>query len=52
MIQSAYLDWDFNNPELAVAGTLLHGFEYFFVRLAPFVFIASVTGIVLTYKKP
>lgn len=37
---------------LAVAGTLLHGFEYFFVRLAPFVFIASVTGIVLTYKKP
>lgn len=37
---------------LAVAGTLLQGFEYFFVRLAPFVFIASVTGIVLTYKKP
>lgn len=37
---------------LAVAGTLLHGFEYFFVRLASFVFIASVTGIVLTYKKP
>lgn len=52
MIHSAYLDWDFNNPELAVAGTLLHGFEYFFVRLAPFVFIVSVTGIVFTYKKP
>ena len=50
-MQSEYLTWDFNNPELAVAGTLLHGFEFIFVRLAPFVFIGSVIGIVFTYRK-
>lgn len=46
-----YLTWDFNDPELAIAGTLLHGFEFLFVRLAPFVFIGSVIGIVFTYRK-
>lgn len=51
MINSSYLDWNYNDPELAVAGTILHGFEFFFVRLAPIVFLASVVGIVLTYKK-
>ena len=51
MINSSYLDWNYNDPELAVAGTILHGFEFFFVRLAPIVFLTSVVGIVLTYKK-
>ena len=51
MINSSYLDWNYNDPELAVAGTILHGFEFFFVRLAPIVFLASIVGIVLTYKK-
>lgn len=46
-----YLTWDFNDPELAMAGTLLHGFEFLFVRLAPFVFIGSVIGIIFTYRK-
>ena len=50
-INSEYLTWSFNNPELAVAGTFLHGFEFLFVRLAPFVFIGSVIGIIVTYKK-
>ncbi len=50
-MNSEYLTWDFNNPELAIAGTLLHGFEFLFVRLAPFVFVSSVIGIVLTYRK-
>ena len=50
-IHSSYLEWDFNNPELAVAGTLLHGFEFLFVRIAPFAFFASAIGIVLSYKK-
>ena len=50
-VNSEYLTWDFNNPELAIAGTLLHGFEFLFVRLAPFVFLGSVIGIVLTYRK-
>lgn len=51
IMQSDYLEWDLNNPELAVAGTLLHGFEFVFVRIAPFAFIASVIGIVFTYKR-
>ena len=51
IMQSDYLEWDFNNPELAVAGTLLHDFEFVFVRIAPFAFIASVIGIVFTYKR-
>ena len=50
-MKSEYLTWDFNNPELAIVGTLLHGSEFLFVRLAPFIFIGSVIGIVLTYRK-
>lgn len=46
-----YLDWDCSNPEYAVAGTILHGIEFLFVRLAPFVFIGSIIGIIFTYKK-
>ena len=51
IMQSSYLRWNYNNPELAVAGTILHGFEFVFVRLAPLAFIASIIGIVITYKK-
>ena len=47
----SYLDWNYNDPELAVAGTILHGFEFMFVRLAPIAFLAYVAGIVLTYRK-
>ena len=50
-MNSSYLDWNYNDPELAVAGTIMHGFEFLFVRLAPIVFLASVVGIVATYKK-
>lgn len=51
IIQSAYLSWDYGDSELAVAGTILHGFEFLFVRLAPIAFLASLIGIVLTYRK-
>lgn len=37
-INSSYLNWNYNDPELAVAGTIMHGFEFLFVRLAPIVF--------------
>ena len=46
-----YLTWDFNDPELAIVGTLLHGFEFLFIRLAPFLLTGSIIGIVFTYKK-
>ena len=50
-INSSYLNWNYNDPVLAVAGTIMHGFEFLFVRFAPIVFLASVVGIVVTYKK-
>ena len=51
VMNSSYLDWNYNDPELAVAGTILHGFEFICARLAPFAFLAYVIGIVITYKK-
>ena len=50
-INGSYMNWDYQDPELAVAGTIIHGFEFLFVRIAPIVFLASILGIVLTYKK-
>ena len=50
-INSSYLNWNYNDPELAVAGAIMHGVEFLFVRFAPIVFLASVVGIVVTYKK-
>ena len=51
LINSSYLNWDYNVPELAVAGTILHGFDFVFVRLAPIIFLGAVVGIIITYKK-
>ncbi|WP_442856465.1 hypothetical protein [Anaeromassilibacillus sp. An200] len=48
---SPYLGWDFHDPELAVAGTVYHAFEWLCIRLAPFVLIASAVGVFLTRKK-
>ena len=51
VMHSSYLDWNFDNPEIAVAGTILHGFEFLFVRIAPVIFLISIVGIICTYKK-
>lgn len=48
---SPYLGWDYHDPETAVAGTVFHGFEWLFVRLAPIVLVGAVVGIILTRKK-
>lgn len=50
-IGGSYLYWDYSDPEAAVAGTLLHGFEWLFVRAAPFILIAALAGIILTGKR-
>lgn len=50
-LNSFYLDWNFSNPEIAVAGTALHAFEWIFVRLAPIILIGVILGIVFTRKK-
>ena len=50
-MKSPYLDWNYSDPELAAAGTILHGFEFVFVRLAPVALLAAATGLVITGKK-
>lgn len=50
-MNSTYLNWNYNDSELAVAGIILHGFEFMFVRLAPIALLGLVVGIVITYKK-
>lgn len=49
-VNSPYLSWDLSDPELAVAGTFFHAFEWLFVRLAPTVLVAAVVGIFMTRK--
>ena len=51
LFQSDYLNWDYNDPETAILGTMFHSFEFFFVRVAPIVFILLIIGIVYTCKK-
>ncbi len=50
-VSSSYLGWDFSDPELAVAGTAFHAFEWLFVRLAPVLLIAAIAGVCLTRKR-
>lgn len=49
-VNSPYLGWDLSDPELAVAGTVFHAFEWLFVRLAPMVLVAAIVGIFMTRK--
>ena len=43
MAGSPYLNWDFSDPETAVVGTILHGFEFVFVRIAPFALVGLMS---------
>lgn len=49
--ESPYLDWDYSDPETAVVGTILHTFEFTFVRIAPFALVGTIVGMILTRKK-
>ena len=51
VVNSPYLGWDFSDPETAVIGTVLHAFEWVFVRMAPLLLVAAAVGIFLTRKK-
>lgn len=48
---SPYLNWDYHDPETAVAGAALHGFEWLFVRAAPLLLTGGIVGLFLTRKK-
>ena len=49
-IGGSYLEWDFSNQEYAVAGTMLHRFEWIFARMAPIILAGSITGAVASRK--
>ena len=51
LLNSPYLNWDYNDPEKAVLGVAIHSFEWAFIRIAPIIFIGLVIGIFLTRKK-
>lgn len=48
---SPYLGWDYSDPELAVAGTALHAFEWLFVRAALPLLMGAAAGAFLTRKR-
>lgn len=47
----SYQAWDYHDPELAVAGTILHAAEWVFVRIAPFVLAGSAVGFYLVWRR-
>lgn len=47
---NTYMDWDYNDPELAILGVGVHSFVWAFVRISPIIFIGSIVGICLTRK--
>ncbi len=49
-VGGSYLEWDFSNPEYAVAATLLHGFEWIFARMAPIILAGSIAGAAASRK--
>lgn len=51
LLNSPYLNWNYNEPENAVLGVAFHSFEWLFVRIVPIILVASIGGIVLTRKK-
>ncbi len=46
-----YMEWDYNDPELAILGVGIHSFIWLFVRIAPIVLVIIIIGIYLTRKK-
>ena len=48
---NSYMEWNYNDPELAVLGVSIHAFVWLFMRIAPFALIGSVVGICLTRNK-
>lgn len=51
LLNSPYLNWDYNVPENAVLGVAFHSFEWLFIRIALIILIVSIIGIILTRKK-
>lgn len=51
ILDSPYLKWNYSNPEKVVLGVAFHSFEWLFVRIAPFILIGLIIGIIFARKK-
>ena len=51
LLNSSYLNWDYNDSEKAVLGVTLHSIEWLFMRISPIILIGLLIGIILTRKK-
>ena len=47
---SSYLTWTSNDMETAVLIVFLHGIEWLFIRVAPFLLIGALIGVYITRK--
>ena len=50
-IGNTYMEWDYNDTELAIMGVSMHAFIWLYMRIAPLFFIGSIVGICLTRKR-
>ena len=50
-LNSAYLNWDYGNPETAVKGVGAHIFEWLFIRIAPMAVVVAIIGAILTRNR-
>ena len=48
---NSYMEWNYNEPELAILGVSIHSFIWIFIRIVPFIFIGSIVGVYLTRRK-
>lgn len=51
LLNSPYLGWNYSAPESAVMGVGFHAIEWLYVRIAPVILLAALTGAVLTREK-
>lgn len=51
LINSQYMYWNTNDFEYTLLKTFLHGFEWLFIRIFPFLLFFGIVGSYLTRKK-
>lgn len=51
LLKSPYLNWDYNNIEWAILGTIYHSFEWIYFKVAPILIIIITIILVKYYLK-
>ena len=52
VLGSPYQNWDYNDPEWSVIGTLWHSFEWVYFKVAPlmFIVITAILGVIFVKR--